>query len=391
MDRTLELDVTEQLLELLRRPTMAVGDEMRELPVNVYADQERWRREREVLFGDTPLMAALAGELPEAGDWKLFEPPGMSIVLVRGDDGVVRGFRNACRHRGAFVVDEPRGSSRSFTCPYHSWTYDRQGALIGIPQADTFEGICRQQRGLLPVSVAERAGVIWVLPRSDGHPFDLDAHLGDFAAELERWNLGDLHFFEQREHRISANWKLAVDTFTEAYHIPKLHKDTVGRLAAGGLTVCTRFGMHHRQTVAMRHLKDIADSPREERAPFSAGAIGFVYLIFPNSVLLFFGDHAEFFQVFPGDTVDTSVTLHSMFDYAPIETEERRGNMKAVFDFFYGVVGGEDYRMAASVQRTLNSTYNETFLLGSCEAVTQAMHEDFEKVLCHAHPDPSIK
>jgi phenylpropionate dioxygenase-like ring-hydroxylating dioxygenase large terminal subunit len=388
MDRALELDVTEQLLDLLRHPTMAVGDKMTELPASVYSDEERWRREREVLFGELPLMAALAGELSDAGDWKLFEPPGMSIVLVRGDDGVVRGFRNACRHRGALVVDEPRGSSRSFTCPYHSWTYDRQGVLIGIPQADTFEGMCRQQRGLLPVSVQERAGVIWVLPKSGGQPFDLDEHLDEFATELERWSLGDLHFFEQRVHRVPANWKLAVDTFTEAYHIPKLHKDTVGRLAAGGLTVCTRFGRHHRQAVAMKHLKEVADVPSEQCAPFSAGAIGFVYVIFPNSVLLFFGDHAEFFQVFPGDTIDTSLTLHSLFDYAPIETDERRINLKAVFDFFYGVVGTEDYRMAAGVQRTLNSTPDETFLLGSCEAVTQAIHEDFEKLLAAAHPSP---
>src|SRR5271156_1851292 len=101
----------------------------------------------------------------------------------------------------------------------------------------------------------------------------------------------------------------------EAYHIPNLHKDSVGLLAAGGLTVCARFGKHHRQTVAMKHLKEIADLPSEQSAPFTAGAIAFVSLIFPNSVLLFFGDHAEFFQVFPGDTVDAPVTLQSMFDY----------------------------------------------------------------------------
>jgi phenylpropionate dioxygenase-like ring-hydroxylating dioxygenase large terminal subunit len=388
MDRALELDAAKQLLDLLQHPTMAVADEMRELPASVYADEDRWRREREVLFGKLPLMAALAGELPNPGDWKLFEPPGTSIVLVRGDDGVVRGFRNACRHRGSLVIEQPRGSNRSFTCPYHSWTYDRQGALIGIPHAGTFEGICREQRGLFPVSVEERAGVIWVLPKSHGEPFDLAGHLGEFAPELERWNLGDLHFFEQRVHRVPANWKLAVDTFTEAYHIPNLHKDSVGLLAAGGLTVCARFGKHHRQTVAMKHLKEIADLPSEQSAPFTTGAIAFVYLIFPNSVLLFFGDHAEFFQVFPGDTVDTSVTLQSMLDYAPIETDERRANLKAVFDFFYGVVGGEDYRMAAGVQRMLNSTPDQTFLLGRCEAITQAMHEDFQKLLSDAALSP---
>ena len=107
--------------------------------------------------------------------------------------------------------------------------------------------------------------MIWVLPKSHGEPFDLDGHLGEFAAELERWNLGDLHFFEQRVHRVPANWKLAVDTFTEAYDIPNLHKDSVGLKAAGGLTVRARRGNHDRQTVTMRQRKETADSPSESR------------------------------------------------------------------------------------------------------------------------------
>ncbi|HEY1968683.1 MAG TPA: Rieske (2Fe-2S) protein, partial [Pseudonocardia sp.] len=197
MDRALEMEVTEQLLDLLAHPSMSTGDEMRELPASDYTDPRRWSRERLRLFGQLPLLAGLSGELAQPGDWKLFEPPGTSIVLVRGDDGVVRGLRNSCRHRGAVVVEQPRGSSRSFTCPYHSWTYDRRGELIGIPRAETFPGVCRPERGLHEVPVRERDGVIWVRP--GGEPFDLDAHLGDFAAELARWNLGGLHFFQQRE------------------------------------------------------------------------------------------------------------------------------------------------------------------------------------------------
>jgi phenylpropionate dioxygenase-like ring-hydroxylating dioxygenase large terminal subunit len=384
MDRTLEIEVTAQLLDLLAHPTMSTGEHVRELPASDYTDPGRWSRERATLFGELPLLGALSGELPQPGDWKLFEPPGTSIVLVRGDDGVVRALRNACRHRGAIVVEQPRGSNRSFTCPYHSWTYDRQGALVGVPQSDTFPGLCRQDRGLYPVSVQERDGVIWVLPRSHGEPFDLDGHLGAFGGELARWNLGGLHFFEQREHRVAANWKLAIDTFTEAYHIPNLHKGTVGQLAAGGLNVTEEFGRHHRQVVAMKHLAGFRDVPGEQWAPFAQGALGFVYIVFPNSTLLFFGDHAELFQVFPGRSVDTSVTLQSMFDYGPIDTDERRTNMTAVFDFFYNVVAGEDYRMAAGVQRMLaTSPPDETFLLGRCESVTQAMHHNFQQLVAH--------
>src|SRR5262245_14509518 len=75
MDRTLEIDVTDRLLELLARPTMCTGDAVRELPASDYTDPERWRRERDRLFGELPLVGGLSGELRRPGDWKLFEPP----------------------------------------------------------------------------------------------------------------------------------------------------------------------------------------------------------------------------------------------------------------------------------------------------------------------------
>jgi phenylpropionate dioxygenase-like ring-hydroxylating dioxygenase large terminal subunit len=380
MDRALELNVAARLLDLLANPDMAVGDEVMELPASVYTDPDRLAREQQRLFGGLPLLAALSGELPVPGDWKLFEPPGTSILLVRGDDGGVRGFRNACRHRGAPVVDEPRGSNRSFTCPYHSWTYSRTGELVGVPQSDTFPGLCRPERGLSAVSVVERAGVVWVLPTSHGEPFDLDAHLGPFDAELASWDLARLHYFGRREHRVAANWKLAVDTFTEGYHIPNLHQNTIGAFAAGGLNLVNSFGRHHRQAVAMKCLTDATTGPQKTWTAFDSGGIGFVYLVFPNSILLFFGDHAEMFQVFP-DGIDRSVTLHTLFAYEPIETEDQRMILEMSLDFFYEIVASQDYTMAAGVQRLLASGANESFLLGRCEAITQAMHRDYESVV----------
>ncbi len=377
MDRTLELDIATRLLDLIANPDMSVGEDVMELPASVYTDPDRFAREQERLFGGLPLLAGLSAELPAAGDWKLFEPPGTSILLVRGDDAVVRGFRNACRHRGAPVVDEPRGNNRSFTCPYHSWTYGRKGDLVGVPQSETFPGLCRPERGLSAVSVEERAGLLWVLPTSHGEPFDLDAHLGPLDAELAHWNLGSFHRFGERVHRTPANWKLAVDTFTEGYHIPNLHQNTIGSFAAGGLNLVTSFGRHHRQAVAMKCLTDATEGPQEQWTAFDDGGIGFVYLIFPNSILLFFGDHAEVFQVFP-DGIDKAVTLQTLFAYAPIETEDQRMILEMSLDFFYEIIAQQDYTMAAGVQRMLASGANDSFLLGRCEAITQAMHIDYE-------------
>ncbi len=99
--------------------------------------------------------------------------------------------------------------------------------------------------------------------------------------------------------------------------------------------------------------------------------------MFPNSILLFFGDHAEMFQVFP-DGVEASITLHTLFAYEPIETEDQRLILEASLDFFFEIVSRQDYTMAAGIQRRLASGANDSFLLGRCEAITQAMHIDYE-------------
>jgi hypothetical protein len=105
-----------------------------------------------------------------------------------------------------------------------------------------------------------------------------------------------------------------------------------------------------------------------------------VYLVFPNSIMLFFGDHAEVFQVFP-DGIDRSLTVQSVFAYEPIVDDDQRTILETTLDFFYEIVAGQDYHMAAGVQRLLASGANETFLLGRCEATTQALHRDWAEVV----------
>lgn len=105
-----------------------------------------------------------------------------------------------------------------------------------------------------------------------------------------------------------------------------------------------------------------------------------MYLLFPNSIMLFFGDHAEVFQVFP-DGIDRSVTVQSVFAYQPIVDDEQRTLLETALDFFYEIVAGQDYHMAAGVQRLLASGANDSFLLSRCEATTQAMHRDWEDLV----------
>jgi phenylpropionate dioxygenase-like ring-hydroxylating dioxygenase large terminal subunit len=373
--------MVDELLDLLADPTVELTDQVHEEPVENYTDPRRFVLERERLFQRMPVVAALSGELPEPGSWKLFDETGVPIVLIRGEDEVVRGFLNVCGHRGARLVEEPRGTGKRLFCPFHAWSYKTDGSLAGVPAQKAFAGVCREDRALRPVEVREHLGIIWVVAKPSDTPMDLDAHLGPFAEELARWDIAGWHYVETRVHTIPANWKIAMDTFTEGYHIPVLHKDSIGAGAAGGLNAYQAFGDHQRQVFAMKSLEELRDTPREQWNAFDEWRFAFTYDIYPNTTFLVAGDHCEMYQTFPGDTVDTSVCLHSLFSFEKVDTEEERKHFSTMFDFFFNLVENEDFRVAAGIQRGLASGAFETHLYGRNEAMTQALHLAYQRDL----------
>ena len=125
----------------------------------VYSDPVRAELEKREIFLKQPLVAGLSSDVPGPGDSLLFEEVGQTIVIVRGKDGLLRGFLNMCAHRGAKLVradSDGRCERRSrLTCPFHAWTYDLDGTLVAIPGTQGFEGIDMCRRNLVPVPVAE--------------------------------------------------------------------------------------------------------------------------------------------------------------------------------------------------------------------------------------------
>ena len=124
------------------------------LPLNkgVYIDPVRFEAERQNLFLGQPIVAGLSGDIPNPGDLFVFDAAGPSIVVTRGKDGVARAFLNMCTHRGAKLVEEsePFSDHRArMTCPFHAWTFDPTGKLIGQPSKASFEGCDIGARNLL--------------------------------------------------------------------------------------------------------------------------------------------------------------------------------------------------------------------------------------------------
>jgi phenylpropionate dioxygenase-like ring-hydroxylating dioxygenase large terminal subunit len=196
-----------------------------------YWSPEHHERERELLWMRVWQVAGRADDIPEAGDWMTYAIFDQSYVLVRGRDGKVRGFVNACRHRGNAFCQGKGGRVARFTCPYHNWSYGLDGQLLAVAKPD-FEGTteefvgAKEELGLIEVPVEEFAGFVFLNPDRDAEP--LREFLGPVAGLLEPYRLDAMVpvGINVRE-TIECNWKVVMDAFQEGYHIQGVHPELI--------------------------------------------------------------------------------------------------------------------------------------------------------------------
>jgi phenylpropionate dioxygenase-like ring-hydroxylating dioxygenase large terminal subunit len=210
----------------LRAP--ALGLNHPKIPASHYTSQERFELERERIFRRAWLAIARIEEVAEPGDYILSDLPTLSakIIVVRGDDGIVRGFHNSCLHRGLALVREPAGNTSIFRCPYHAWTYGRDGALKALPAACEFPTVELGRDGLPPVHTAVWNGFIFVnLAKQPAQT--LDEFLGLVGERFAEAPFSDYPHALQFVHDLDTNWKHIANAFTEGYHLGFLHKKTL--------------------------------------------------------------------------------------------------------------------------------------------------------------------
>jgi carnitine monooxygenase subunit len=253
----------------------------------VYGDPARALVEVRRLFQEMPVLVGLSADVAGPGDVLLHEDAGPSVIVTRGRDGRVRAFRNMCTHRGSMLVradEEGRCERRArFTCPFHAWTFDLEGRLVGLPGRAGFEGGDLEARHLTPVRVAEWHGLVFVqLDGLDG-PVDVDAHLGSFAPELAQLELERATPITSSALSSACNWKLALDTYAEGYHFATLHASTIGTSHFSNVAAFDAFGRHWRLNFAEKTLRGLAGTPEDEWPDTEYGGIHF---LFPNTVLV---------------------------------------------------------------------------------------------------------
>jgi phenylpropionate dioxygenase-like ring-hydroxylating dioxygenase large terminal subunit len=347
-------------------------------PVGDYTCPEQLARERQALFRDTPLVLALGCDLPRPGDWLAHDLAGVPVLLARNEGGQVNAFLNVCRHRGSRVASERGSGRRVFTCPYHAWSYDLDGRLVGVPSGECFGSPQRDGIGLVRLPVAERHGFLWTR-LTPGEAVDADAHLGRLATELQSYGFDRYHHYATRRLERRMNWKLVVDTFLETYHVPVLHRDSIAPIFFGNVATFESFGLHLRMVAARRTLVELRGRAEEawDLIPHSA----IVYVVFPNLVLIMQGDHVETWRVYPGATADESVMELSLYTPEPAATDKARRYWDKNVDLTLRTVEGEDFPLAEGMQRGFHSGAQPAVTYGRNEPALAHFHQAVRRAL----------
>ena len=231
-------------------------DDVSQVPFGVYGDQEIYVREQERIFrGPTWHFLCLEAEIPRTGDYKTTDIGETPVIVVRTADGAVNALVNRCAHKGALLCYKPRGNVSEFTCIYHNWIYDLEGALTGVAfsrgvrgEGGMEEGFAAADHGLTRLRVASYKGLIFGT-LSEATP-DFPDYIGATMLEsLDRVLVKPLKVLGYHSQRLPNNWKLYMENTKDTYHAQLLHvfHNTFGvvRFTMGGGIKLSANGWHH--------------------------------------------------------------------------------------------------------------------------------------------------
>lgn len=194
----------------------------RTAPAAWYSDPSYWPRERKGVFARTWQFATHVSDLAEPGCWRAETLAGFPILIVRGDDNILRAFHNVCRHRAGPLTNADGGRcDGALTCQYHGWRYALDGRLRNARDFGPASDFDIRDFSLFPVQVEVWRGLVFVAIDADTPPLrtliaPLDARLGDTD-----WS--DMRIALRRSHDLRCNWKTYVENYLEGYHVPAMH------------------------------------------------------------------------------------------------------------------------------------------------------------------------
>ena len=363
------------LADALARGEAAMGTRTIELEASVYTDPERFEAEQRSAFRKLPLVVAPSALLPEDRQAFTHDAFGVPLLVTRDCEGSAHVLANVCRHRGTRLVESADVvPAKGIACPYHAWTYGPDDTLKGVPRADCFPGLDKEEKHLFEFRATEAGGLIWFARDAAADFGPAEAVAPDFDA----FGLGRLYLYRRHTHQVAANWKLIVDAFLESYHVQRLHADTIAAFFADGITAADQVGPHQRAVVGRADY--LASIDRDDWQQLRH-AVTYTYHLFPSAILVVSPDYINLLNIMP-QSVDSSLVEDFMLIPEAPATADAEEHWRKSWDLLDGgTFADEDFRAAALCQQGLSAGLLDKVTLGTLESGIAPFHERVEALL----------
>ena len=265
------------------------------LDSSVYVDPQRFELERHKVLNRSWQIVCRSSEIPNAGDFLVWEGHGETIIVNRAQSGKVTGFHNVCRHRGARIVPGGCGNARRFTCRWHSWSYDLEGIVTGVPDREDFAP--EQLNGLraAPIEFDEWGGWVWAVLAGPGVAPPLLDWLGkEIVDDLGVYRMQDMVVTNKLTFELDCNWKIVIDGFNENYHAAHLHTISKQDVIDGRTGTFFTFDRHAMMVMPFKGVLPELIRTRDHQATAICH-----YTIFPTSVFNNNPNHIQLFRSIP--------------------------------------------------------------------------------------------
>ena len=353
------------------------------LPGSYYTTLEIFQVEMERIFSSRWLCLGRVSQLQAPGDYFLAQVGAESLIVLSDRAGKPRMYYNVCRHRGSRLCTQERGRfAGSIQCPYHAWTYDLDGRLIGAPLMETGSNFQKKAYPLVEAPLVEWEGFLFTNLAKRPPRFEkaFTTLLGKFSA----WGLPDLRCVQRIEYMVRANWKLIAQNYSECYHCPVIHPELARKSPyrsgqndlfegpflggymdlveeTGSLTMSGRACAPPLGSVAGEDLRRV-----------------YYYLVFPNLLLSLHPDYAMAHTLWPQDVDLTRVVCEWYF--SP-EAEGQPGVNPNDAVEFWDLTNRQDWEICAQTQLGVGSRAYAPALYSGQESLLAAFDQEVLRAL----------
>lgn len=357
-------EAIERIFNHIDNGTTDLGSEIWKEPVENYYTQERFNLEIKLLRS-LPIPFCPSAALNENGSYIARRASGTPLLVVRGEDGQVRAFINACRHRGMKVASGSGCKKKAFVCPYHAWSYALDGTLKNVPGQDGFPNLDNAENGLVEISAAENGGIVYV--QQEG---EID---NDFFKNSFNFFGAKSKLFDHGEVTDETNWKLLTETLLEGYHIKSLHKNTFYPYGLNNINIVETDGPNSRVIFPFKRIDKIREIDPIKRK--LNGVATSVFHLFPNASVSVLSKHTSLTIMEP--LTPSSVKTISYLVYNDKEDGEGTTLEDAKRDAQFVNESGqsEDREAARKIQETVTTAANTHLTFGFFEKAIVNFHK----------------